>query len=111
LKGFGKNGKRTVTVAYEPVWAIGTGKKATSEQIDEAHGWIRRVLARTLGASAGKETQIIYGGSVNADNAVELAQIPGVDGVLVGSASLDARSFVSIIRAFETAEGERALGA
>lgn len=111
LKGNGKNGKNLLAVAYEPVWAIGTGRKATSEQIHEAHGWIRRVLGRTLGGAAGAELRILYGGSVNAENAAELARIPGVDGVLVGSASLDARSFVSIIRTFETAEGERNSGA
>lgn len=101
LKGVSKNAKSSFTVAYEPVWAIGTGKKAATEQINEAHGWIRRTLDRRFSTGVSKQIHILYGGSVNAANASELAQIPEVDGALVGGASLDPQSFVSIIDAFE----------
>lgn len=105
LNGVAKNAKSLVSVAYEPVWAIGTGKTATAEQINEAHEWIRRILQRRFGSAAAERMHILYGGSVNAGNAGELAQIPEVDGVLVGGASLDPKSFVAIIDAFERAGG------
>ena len=101
LKGVAKNANRSLAVAYEPVWAIGTGKKASTDQINEAHGWIRRTLDRRFGTGISKQVPLLYGGSVNAANANELAQIPEVDGALVGGASLDPKSFVAIIDAFE----------
>lgn len=81
-----------ITVAYEPVWAIGTGKVATAKQVEEAHALIRREL-EGLGFP---QVSILYGGSVKADNAGELAKIPNVNGFLVGGASLDPQSFRAI---------------
>jgi triosephosphate isomerase (TIM) len=88
-----KPGVRLI-VAYEPVWAIGTGKVATPQQVNETHYIVKNLLA-----SAGfPEAQILYGGSVKPDNAQELLRIPNVDGFLVGGASLEVNSFVSIIQ-------------
>lgn len=84
-------------VAYEPVWAIGTGKVASPAQVAEAHSSIRRRLARNL--TAGADMQILYGGSVKPDNAGVLLALPDVDGALVGGASLDARQFLAIVAA------------
>lgn len=84
-------------VAYEPVWAIGTGKNATPEQAQEAHAFIRGVLAQMFGDIAGK-VRIQYGGSVKPANAKELMGQPDIDGALVGGASLQARSFIDIIK-------------
>ncbi len=88
---------RTV-IAYEPVWAIGTGRNATPEQAQDAHRHIRRRLAERFGA-AGAATRILYGGSVTAANAASLLAGPDVDGALVGGASLEAESFAAICRA------------
>jgi triosephosphate isomerase len=82
------------------VWAIGTGKNAAPAQVMEAHRWIRRTLVRRFGATRARQIPILYGGSVNPDNAAELATVPEVDGVLVGGASLDPRSFTAIVQAF-----------
>lgn len=87
----------SLVVAYEPVWAIGTGKTATPEYADETHQYIREVIARFDQASA-ETTSILYGGSVKANNAAELFAMPNVDGALVGGASLDAQQFLEIIR-------------
>lgn len=89
---------RSVIVAYEPVWAIGTGETATPEQAQAMHAFIRSCLA---GRSAGiaQETRILYGGSVKADNASELFAQPDIDGGLVGGASLDAAQFIAICMA------------
>lgn len=76
-----------VSIAYEPMWAIGTGKTATPDDIAEMHGWIREHLVERLGR-AGKTMRILYGGSVNAENAKEILSTPNVNGVLVGGASL-----------------------
>jgi triosephosphate isomerase len=86
-----------VVVAYEPIWAIGTGRTATPEQAEEAIAFIREVL-RQRGAAAG-EARILYGGSVKPDNAAELLGRPGIDGALVGGASLDPGDFVAIVEA------------
>ncbi len=86
-----------IIVAYEPVWAIGTGKNATADQAQEVHAFIRKELAGLYGAAADA-TQILYGGSVTPDNIVELGGMADVDGALVGGASLKAESFVGIIR-------------
>jgi len=88
---------RTLTVAYEPVWAIGTGKTATTAQAQEVHAVIRGLL-RELGGGAADEVRIQYGGSVKADNAAELLAQPDVDGALVGGASLKAQDFVAIVK-------------
>lgn len=87
-----------LTVAYEPVWAIGTGKTATPEQAQEAHAAIRSLLIGRWGDPGG-EIQILYGGSVKPENAGELLSLEDVDGVLVGGASLEAASFLGIARA------------
>ncbi len=100
LKGTSKGVNESLTVAYEPVWAIGTGKNAHPAQVREAHGWIRQGLTRRLGKVQAQSIPILYGGSVNPQNASDLATIPEVDGVLVGGASLDPESFVAIVSAF-----------
>ncbi|MDR3507282.1 MAG: triose-phosphate isomerase [Caulobacteraceae bacterium] len=87
-----------VTVAYEPVWAIGTGLTPTIPQIEEVHGAIRQALVEVLGP-AGAEVGILYGGSVKPDNAVEILRATEVGGALVGGASLKAADFLQIIRA------------
>ena len=89
-----------VVVAYEPVWAIGTGKTATSAQAQEVHAFIRERLARAYDAAAADSTTILYGGSCNAQNARELFAQPDVDGGLIGGASLKSRDFTEIIKSF-----------
>ncbi|MCC7397036.1 MAG: triose-phosphate isomerase [Planctomycetes bacterium] len=86
-----------VTVAYEPVWAIGTGETATIDQVDQAHRTIRKWLVQRLGEPAANLIRILYGGSVKPDNARELMAIDSVDGLLVGGASLQAETFLPII--------------
>jgi len=86
-----------ITVAYEPVWAIGTGEVATKEQIADAHKTIRRWLEQRLGERPASLLRILYGGSVKPDNAREIMSIEGVDGMLVGGASLQADTFLPII--------------
>jgi triosephosphate isomerase (TIM) len=86
-----------IIVAYEPVWAIGTGKTATADQAQEVHAFIRRELTSLYGVSADA-TPILYGGSVTPDNIAELGAMADVDGALVGGASLKAESFVGIIK-------------
>lgn len=86
-------------IAYEPVWAIGTGKVATPEQAQEVHAAIRARLRETLGQDVAEKTRTLYGGSVKADNAAELLACPDIDGALVGGASLDANGFSKIIHA------------
>ncbi|CAN5788104.1 triose-phosphate isomerase [soil metagenome] len=87
-------------IAYEPVWAIGTGKTASSEQAQEVHAYIREQIARHYDAEAAVNTTILYGGSCNPGNARELFSQPDVDGGLIGGASLKARDFVDIVKAF-----------
>jgi triosephosphate isomerase len=89
-----------VVVAYEPVWAIGTGRTASPEQAQEMHAYIRKVLAGKFGSDAALETTILYGGSCNAVNARELFANPDVDGGLIGGASLKAEDFVKIANSF-----------
>ncbi len=88
-----------VVIAYEPVWAIGTGKTATSQQAQDMHAVIRKHLASKYGQAIADKISILYGGSVKADNAKELFSCPDVDGGLVGGASLKSREFVEIVKA------------
>ena len=88
-----------VVLAYEPVWAIGTGKTATSAQAEEMHKFIRSVVAEKYGEKVADDTTILYGGSCNAKNADELFSMPNVDGGLIGGASLKADDFMTIINA------------
>ena len=99
LAGLSAEKISAVTIAYEPVWAIGTGLTATPEQAQEAHELVRNLLAEMYDAQLAQEIRILYGGSVKPDNAAELMQQQDVDGSLVGGASLKADDFLSIIRA------------
>jgi triosephosphate isomerase len=90
-----------IIIAYEPVWAIGTGKTATSDQAQEMHHFIRSTIADKYGKDIAKETSILYGGSCNDKNAPELFANPDVDGGLIGGASLKADSFITIAKSFK----------
>jgi triosephosphate isomerase len=100
LKGVAEDAIDKVEIAYEPVWAIGTGLNATAEQIRETHTQIRNFLINRSDKTTGEHVRILYGGSVKPDNAEMIARIESVNGVLVGGASLMADSFLEIIRAF-----------
>jgi triosephosphate isomerase (TIM) len=89
----------TVIIAYEPVWAIGTGKVATTAQAQEVHAFIRDLLAKLHGAALAQKVRILYGGSMKPANAPELLAQPDIDGGLIGGASLEAKSFVELVRA------------
>ena len=86
-----------VVLAYEPVWAIGTGRNATPAQAQEVHAHLREALVRLFGRPVGEGVRILYGGSVKGDNAAELMAQPEVDGALVGGASLKAQEFLAIV--------------
>jgi triosephosphate isomerase len=92
---------KQVIIAYEPVWAIGTGKTASSAQAQEMHQYLRSVLEQQFGPDVASEVPILYGGSVKAGNAAELFSCPDVDGGLVGGASLVAQDFIEIIKALK----------
>jgi triosephosphate isomerase (TIM) len=92
---------KTIIIAYEPIWAIGTGKTASTEQAQEMHKHLRSVLADKYGNDIANEIPILYGGSVKANNAAELFACPDVDGGLVGGASLVAGDFIQIIKALK----------
>jgi triosephosphate isomerase len=92
---------REIVIAYEPIWAIGTGKTATSAQAQEMHAHIREMLGRKFGKPTADVIPILYGGSVKAGNAREIFQQPDVDGGLVGGASLQAEEFMTIIRSLK----------
>jgi triosephosphate isomerase len=92
---------KKIVIAYEPIWAIGTGKTATTDQAQEMHAHLRSVLANQYTKPVADEISILYGGSVKANNAKELFACPDVDGGLVGGASLIAGDFIEIIKALK----------
>jgi len=98
LAGLSKELMVETVIAYEPVWAIGTGKTATTEQAQAAHAFIRALLVKLFDETVARKVRIQYGGSVKANNAKELMSQPDVDGALVGGASLEPRSFADIIK-------------
>ncbi len=97
LEGISDDLLRHIVIAYEPVWAIGTGKTATVEQAQEVHAFIRNLLARLYSQSEADTTRIVYGGSVKPENVAGLMSQPDIDGALVGGASLKADSFAKIV--------------
>ena len=97
LKSVGSNDMANVVIAYEPVWAIGTGKTASKEQAQDAHAFIRGLLVKMFEKTVAEQTRILYGGSVKPTNIDELMAQPDIDGALVGGAALDAESFGRII--------------
>jgi triosephosphate isomerase len=99
LAGVAPNALGRLVIAYEPVWAIGTGRNATPDQAQQAHAFIRGQIAKMCGEEGARALPIQYGGSVKADNAASLLRQPDVDGALVGGASLHADQFTSIVRA------------
>jgi len=101
LFSFSAEQLQKIVIAYEPIWAIGTGKTATTEQAQEMHAHVRAVLAKQYGNSVADNISILYGGSVKANNAKELFACPDVDGGLVGGASLIAKDFIEIIKALK----------
>lgn len=92
---------KNIVIAYEPIWAIGTGKTATSDQAEEIHAYIRGIIADRYGKAVAEETSILYGGSCKASNAPELFAKPDIDGGLIGGASLKAADFMGIINAWK----------
>jgi len=99
LAGLAPEEAERLTLAYEPVWAIGTGRTATPQQANEMHGELRRLLAEMFGSELARTTRILYGGSVKASNAKALMAEPDIDGALVGGASLKVEEFVQIVKA------------
>ena len=102
LEGVDTDGLSNVVVAYEPVWAIGTGKTATPEMAQEVHGSIRSLLTEKHGEAAAEKVRILYGGSMKPSNAAELLAQSDIDGGLIGGASLDSKSFCELIDAART---------
>ena len=99
LEGVSKDQAPTVIIAYEPVWAIGTGKVATTAQAQEVHAFIRGLLTKLFGEPAAQKVRILYGGSMKPANAPELLAQKDIDGGLIGGASLEVRSFVDLVNA------------
>lgn len=97
LSNIGKEAIGTVVIAYEPVWAIGTGRTASEEQAQEVHAFIRKQLSDMYGQAVADQTRIVYGGSVKPENISGLMSQPDIDGALVGGASLKADSFAAIV--------------
>ncbi len=104
LEGVSKDLATSVVLAYEPVWAIGTGKVATTEQAQEVHAFIRGLLSKLFGAATAGKMRILYGGSMKPANAAELLAQKDIDGGLIGGASLEARSFVELVKAAAAAK-------
>ncbi|MBT3386698.1 MAG: triose-phosphate isomerase [Desulfobacula sp.] len=98
LKGFGPDELAQLVLAYEPVWAIGTGKTASVDQVGQVHQYLRSLLENLFSSNLAHTTRILYGGSVKPENAKDLMSIKDVDGALVGGASLDANNFIKIIK-------------
>ena len=98
LEGLVSDQLDTLIIAYEPVWAIGTGKTATDDQAQEVHQFIRSLVEKNFGTALSDSIRILYGGSVKPDNVAGLMSMPDIDGALVGGASLDAESFSKIVR-------------
>jgi triosephosphate isomerase (TIM) len=99
LEGVSKDLATGIVIAYEPVWAIGTGKVATTAQAQEVHAFIRSLLTKLFGDSVAQKIRILYGGSMKPANAPELLSQKDIDGGLIGGASLEARSFVDLVNA------------
>ena len=99
MAGIDPQSASRLTIAYEPIWAIGTGKTPTRDEIQQSHLFIRRLFARQFGDDLAQALTITYGGSVNPENAVNILKLPDVDGALVGGASLKAESFLAIVKA------------
>ena len=100
LYNFTAEEMKNIVIAYEPVWAIGTGKTASAEQAEEIHACIRKVLADKFGAQVAEDTTILYGGSCKPSNAKELFAQPDIDGGLIGGAALKADDFIAIALSF-----------
>jgi triosephosphate isomerase len=98
MKGLSERDLLDTVIAYEPVWAIGTGVTATAEQAQEAHAFVRSLVAEQFGADSAAKIRIQYGGSVKPNNAAELMACPDIDGALIGGASLEPQSFLDIIQ-------------
>ena len=96
LNNINENEMKNIVIAYEPIWAIGTGKNATAQQAEEIHKFIRELLTNVYNENISQKTRIIYGGSMKPDNAKELLSMPNINGGLVGKASLDAKNFGEI---------------
>jgi triosephosphate isomerase len=103
LEGVGRDQAANLVIAYEPVWAIGTGKVATSEQAQEVHAFIRGLLAKLFTAAVAERVRILYGGSMKPANAAELLAQKDIDGGLIGGASLEARGFTDLVKAASAA--------
>lgn len=97
LKDLDAESIQKVVIAYEPVWAIGTGRNATPEQAEQMHSYIRRLLNERYGTDVAGKIKILYGGSVKPDNIAQLVSKPNIDGALVGGASIKAESFIQIV--------------
>ncbi len=104
LEGVSKDQATSLVIAYEPVWAIGTGKVATTEQAQEVHAFIRGLLVKLFGDAIAQKVRILYGGSMKPANAPELLAQTDIDGGLIGGASLEARSFVELVTAAAAAK-------
>jgi triosephosphate isomerase len=103
LEGVSKELATSMVIAYEPVWAIGTGKVATTAQAQEVHAFIRSLLTKLFGDAVSQKLRILYGGSMKPANAPELLAQKDIDGGLIGGASLETRSFVDLVKAAQTA--------
>jgi triosephosphate isomerase len=104
LGGVNKDQAASVIIAYEPVWAIGTGKVATTEQAQEVHAFVRSLLTKLFAEPVAQKVRILYGGSMKPANAAELLAQEDIDGGLIGGASLEARTFVELVNAASSAK-------